>query len=393
MTDIAWFAPTGGVMMVSILSHKLCVAVLIAAFALPLAFVVWRAIAGTGSWWRKILRGLGHLVVILLAQALLITGVFLYINREYGFFTSWSDLLGEVQPEAPTHDLVPIRRTKVKDIPISKSNPHPNGQVSAITVPGADAQYARVPVWLPPQYFEKSERRTRFPVLFYIGGVNDTGQRDDKSIDLIDPATELIKDRKVNPFVIVFLPGKIRNGIDSECVDVGPYRHETWIMKIVIPRLESHYRVGHERGSRFIGGWSTGGYCAANLSTKYPRAFNAGFSLGGYYHPMFENPRIANMARPLMANSSVVRRVQERKIERSVRFLSVLNPNDLQSWGPGRVPVVSNGQVGPDGGQFYHVAKGMKQFTFILLTGGGHRVSVYTPYTEQSLQWLGQFGL
>ena len=56
-------------MMVSILSHKLCVAVLIAAFALPLAFVVWRAIAGTGSWWRKILRGLGHLVVILLAQA------------------------------------------------------------------------------------------------------------------------------------------------------------------------------------------------------------------------------------------------------------------------------------------------------------------------------------
>ena len=71
--------------MVSILSHKLCVAVLIAAFALPLAFVVWRAIAGTGSWWRKILRGLGHLVVILLAQALLITGVFLYINREYGF--------------------------------------------------------------------------------------------------------------------------------------------------------------------------------------------------------------------------------------------------------------------------------------------------------------------
>jgi hypothetical protein len=108
---------------------------------------------------------------------------------------------------------------------------------------------------------------------------------------------------------------------------------------------------------------------------------------------MFENPRIANMARPLMANSSVVRRVQERKIERSVRFLSVLNPNDLQSWGPGRVPVVSNGQVGPDGGQFYHVAKGMKQFTFILLTGGGHRVSVYTPYIEQSLQWLGQFGL
>ena len=393
MTDIAWFAPTGGVMMVSILSHKLCVAVLIAAFALPLAFVVWRAIAGTGSWWRKILRGLGHLVVILLAQALLITGVFLYTNREYGFFTSWSDLLGEVQPEGPVHDLVPIRRTRVKDIPISKSNPHPDGQVTGMTMPGADAQYAYVQVWLPPQYFEKSEHGTRFPVLFYIGGVNDTGAHDNQSINLIDPATELIKGRKVNPFVIVFLPGRIRNGIDSECVDVGPYKHESWIMKTVIPQIESHYRVGHERGSRFISGWSTGGYCAANLSTKYPRTFNAGFSLGGYYHPMFENPRIASIARPFTAKNSVVRRVQERKVERTVRFLSVLNPNDLQSWGPGREPVVSNGQVGPDGGQFYHVAKGMKQFAFIMLPGGGHRVSVYAPYAEQSLQWLGQFGL
>ena len=393
MTDIAWFAPTCGVMLISILSRKLCAAVLIAAFALPLAFVIWRAIVGRGSWWLKILRGLGHLVVILLAQALLVTGVFLYANREYGFFVSWSDLLGEVQPEAPVHDLVPIRRMKVKDIPISKSNPHPDGQLSGMMMPGTDARYAHVPVWLTPQYFEKSEHGTRFPVLFYIGGVNDTGEHDNKSIDLIGPATEFVKSRKVNPFVIVFLPGRIRNGIDSECVDVGPYKHETWIMKTVIPQIESHFRVGHERGSRFIGGWSTGGYCAANLSTKYPRKFNAGFSMGGYYHPMFENPNIARMARPFMAQNSVVRRVQERKINRSVRFLSVLNRNDVQSWGPGPQPVFSNGQVGPDGGQFHHVAKDMKQFAFIVLTGGGHRDSVYMPYTEQSLQWLGQFGL
>ncbi|MSS46448.1 hypothetical protein FYJ43_10560 [Cutibacterium sp. WCA-380-WT-3A] len=380
-------------MMVSILSPKLCAAVLIAAFAVPLVFAVWRAIVGTGSWWRKILRGLGYLVVMVVAQALLLTGVFLYANREYGFFTSWGDLLGEAEPDAPVHDLVPIRRTKVKDIPISKSNPHPNGQMVGMTMPGADAQYARVPVWLPPQYFEKSQDRTRFPVLFYIGGVNDTGERDNTSIDLIDPTTALIKNKKVNPFVIVFLPGRIRDGIDSECVNVGPYKHETWIMKTVIPQIESHYRVGHERGSRFIGGWSTGGYCAANLSTKYHRTFNAGFSLGGYYHPMFESPQIAGMARSVMADNSVVQRVQERRVDRTVRFLSVLNSSDLQSWGPGRQPVVANGQVGPDGGQFHHVAKGMKQFAFILISGGGHRNSVYMPYTEQSLEWLGQFGL
>ena len=393
MTGIASSASIRGAMMVSILSRKLCVAVLIAAFVLPLAFVTWRAIVGTGSWWLKALRGLGHFVVIVLAQALLITGVFLYVNHDYGFFTSWDDLLGEAEPQAPVHDLVPIRRTKVENIPISKSNPHPNGQMVGMTMPGADSQYARIPVWLPPQYFEKSEQGTRFPVLYYIGGVNDTGERDNVSIDILDPAVELIKSKKVNPFVIAFLPGRIRNGVDSECVDVGPYKHETWIMKTVIPQIESHYRVGHERGSRFIGGWSTGGYCAANLSTKYHRMFNSGFSLGGYYHPMFERTPIADMARSSMAENSIVRRAQERKVNRSVRFLSVLNRSDLQSWGPGRHPIVANGQIGPDGGQFHHVAKGMKQFTFIVLHGGGHRNTVYMPYVQQCLEWLGQFGL
>ncbi|GAE71627.1 membrane protein [Cutibacterium acnes JCM 18916] len=171
-------------------------------------------------------------------------------------------------------------------------------------------------------------------MLFYIGGVNDTGQRDNKSIDFIGPATELIKGRKVNPFVIVFLPGKIRDGVDSECVDVGPYRHETWIMKIVIPRLESHYRVGHERGSRFIGGWSTGGYCAANLSTKYPRAFNAGFSLGGYYHPMFENPRIATWPDPLWPTARWCVGSRNARLSAACGFCPCSTPTICRAGGP-----------------------------------------------------------
>ena len=142
-------------------------------------------------------------------------------------------------------------------------------------MPGTDPQYSHVPVWLPPQYFEKSEQGTRFPVLYYNGGVNDTGDHGNVSMDLITPARELVKRQKINPFVIVFLPGRIRNGIDSECVDVGPVYHESWIMKTVMPQIESHYRVGHERGSRFISGWSSGGYCSANLTTKYPKTFNA----------------------------------------------------------------------------------------------------------------------
>ncbi|WCC79213.1 alpha/beta hydrolase-fold protein [Cutibacterium equinum] len=380
-------------MMVSILSPELCTAVLIAAFALPLAFAIWRAVHSAGSWWRKVLSGVGHYLVIVVAQALLIVGVFLGMNREYGFFASWSDLFVEADPAAPIHDLVPIRRTKVKDIPISKDNPHPNGYLTGLTMPGTDPQYGHVPVWLPPQYFEKSAQGTRFPVLYYIGGLNDTGDHANVSMDLITPAQDLVTSRKINPFAIVFLPGRIRRGIDSECLDVGPVRHESWIMKTVLPRIESRYRVGHERGSRFIGGWSSGGYCSVNLATKYPKSFNAGIGIGGYYHPTFEGQILASVSQPLIDANSVMRRVHDNRIDRSVRFLSVLNRSDVQSWGPEKGTVISNGQIGPDAGQFYRLANGRKQFPFIVLNGGGHRGAVYMPYVQQCLEWLGQFGL
>lgn len=393
VTAMAGTVSGSAVMVVDILDPVLCVVVIVAALAIPVGVALWRALRGGGRWWHRLGRGLGYVLVVLLAQALLLAGVFLYVNRTYGFFGSWAELVGDA-PAAPAQDVVPIQSATVRRVPVGATNPHPDGQLTGISMPGTDPAYAYVPVWLPPQYFEKQARRTRFPVLYYVGGVNDTGAHDNASVNLLTPTAALIKAWRINPFILVLLPGKIRSGMDSECTDIGQVKHESWILRTVLPRIEATYRVGRVRGSRFISGWSSGAFCSANLTSKYPQEFNAGFGLGPYYHPTYEGGITASMTQEVIDGNSVFRRLADDKVNRSVRYLSVMSRHDLQSWGTNPISMV-DGQKWADGREFHALAqrKNAKQFTFILLNRGGHRTGTYLPYVQQCLEWLGQYGL
>ena len=93
-------------------------------------------------------------------------------------------------------------------------------------------------------------------------------------------------------------------------MDIAGINHQTWVMMTVREQVERHYRVGSTRESRFVAGWSTGGYCAANLTSKYPLDFNAGFALAGYYHPTFEGSALSKATPQLIADNSPLARVK-----------------------------------------------------------------------------------
>ncbi|MCI1747023.1 MAG: alpha/beta hydrolase-fold protein [Acidipropionibacterium sp.] len=374
---------------IGIMSPGLARATVCAAVVLPLVLALWWGWRAGGGRWRRIRRGAGRWILVVACQGIALVAVFLPINGTYGFYTSWGELLGEA-PVAPRHDLVDIHRTTVRRIPISKDNPHPDGLMAGIMMPGTDLRNAHVPVWLPPQYFEHSESHTRFPVLYWIGGVDDTGDRDNISIPLIGPALQLIKTYQTNPFVIAFLPGEIRGGQDTECTDVGGIDQQSWLMRTAIPHLQQHYRVGRNRASTFIAGFSTGGYCAANFSIKYHTDFRAGFGLAPYFHPVYAEPQLSQVSQQTRDDNSPIMRVKNRTVPANVRFLSVMSTTDRSTWSN---PALSYGQVWADGQDFWNHAHQMPQFSFILTEDGGHQTGTYTPYVPESLRWLGQYGL
>lgn len=372
--------------MVNILSPGLAIGLIALTILIPLAFAIYWGIRGKGSPVRRVLRGAGTWCVLTMCQAIALTAVFLQVNQSYGFYTSWGQLLGQTQ-SAPLHNLVKVRRPDVKKIPISKHNPHPAGAWSGTYMKGTDPRYSHVPVWLPPQYFEKSQAHVRFPVLYWIGGLNDTGDHANTTVPLTGPAEQLIKENQVNPFAIAFLPGRIREGQDTECTNIGGIDHQSWILDDVIPQVEDQFRLGHGRAARFVGGYSTGGFCAALLTAKFPARFNAGFGLAPYFHPLFDPPQSQQATPRLLSENSVFGMVQRREVPPDVRYLSVISTVDMQAWSDPS----SNGQI--DGKAFWEIAHKDPQYSFMLLPQGGHSTGTYTPYIPQSLRWLGQYGL
>ena len=379
--------------MIDILSPGLELTVAILAVATPLIIGIVVALRSWGrSVPRRIGRGAAALVVVLLCQALGLVAVFLHVNNTYAFYASWDELFGRTATVS-TQDLVTVTSPSASVVPVSPHNPNPGGLLTGVDVAGTDPAYSHVPVWLPPQYFEKSEAHTQFPVLYWIGGVNDTGDHALQSIPLIDPALSLVRSGEVTPFIVVVLPGKIRSEQDTECMDIAGTNHQTWVMKTVREQVERHYRVGSTRESRFVAGWSTGGYCAANLTSKYPLDFNAGFALAGYYHPTFEGPALSKVTPQLIADNSPLARVKAGNVDSRVRFLSVMSKRDRSTWGDVDNPLMLNGQVWSDGQDFWNHAHALKQYEFIVLDQGGHGTGTYVPYLRQCLRWLGQFGL
>lgn len=377
---------------IGIMTPGLATAMICAALAVPVLLAVWWGWRSKRGWWRNLVHGAGRWLILVTSQLVALMAVFLSVNNTYGFYTSWGELIGEA-PAAPRHDLVDIHSPQVKRIAISKNNPHPDGLMAGIMMPGTDPRNAHVPVWLPPQYFERSQTHTRFPVLYWIGGEGDSGDRDNISIPLVGPALNLIKNYQANPFVIVFLPGEIRTGQDTECTDVGGIKQQSWIMRTAITRIQKHYRVGRTAASKFVAGYSTGGYCAANFTIKYHTEFRAGFGLAPYYHPVYGQPQLSQVTQQTRDENSPIMRVKARNVPSEVRFLSVMSRADKSTWGDAANPAMSYGQVWADGQDFWNHAHTMDQFAFILTAEGGHHTSTYTPFISESMRWLGQYGL
>jgi S-formylglutathione hydrolase FrmB len=142
-------------------------------------------------------------------------------------------------------------------------------------------------VWLPPQYGEPAFAHTELPVLEllhgYPGRPSDwlTGLRLSAVLD------EELAAHRIGPMVVVMptinpasWPGS------QECTnEVGGPQDATYLAVDVPADIAHAFRVVPPGPSWGIGGFSTGGYCAAMLALRNPASFGAIVDLDGYLHP------------------------------------------------------------------------------------------------------------
>ena len=136
-------------------------------------------------------------------------------------------------------------------------------------------------------YCPKGYEGTDFPVLYFLHGRtgNETFFR---QLGIDKTADALISAGKIRPMIIVCPNMDNSRGINSSETykEVnGKYgivhkgRYEDYLVREVIPYIDSTFNTVKDRAARFIGGVSAGGYTALNIGFRHQDLFS---KIGGH---------------------------------------------------------------------------------------------------------------
>jgi len=169
---------------------------------------------------------------------------------------------------------------------------------------GATKHYV---VYLPPSYARDSSRR--FPVAYYLHG------QDDNETDLVAKAQiDLVMDSLVQagiPEMIIVMPdgdngwwidgdssvaltacaGNAGTGEPPETYCVARVRYDEYLVRDLVPRIDSLFRTKADRRARGVAGASMGGFGAVVLALTHPTIWSAAMSEIGVVSPLYVGPR------------------------------------------------------------------------------------------------------
>lgn len=137
-------------------------------------------------------------------------------------------------------------------------------------------------IYLPPGY---DAGDARYPVLYLLHGA--PGSYDDwVRVGGIDKTLDaMIAVARIPPLIVVMPDGNGGYFGDTEWANSadGRVRAEDYLVQDVVGTVDSRYRTIADRAHRAIGGLSTGGFGAVNLTLHHPNVFGYALSLSGNY--------------------------------------------------------------------------------------------------------------
>jgi S-formylglutathione hydrolase FrmB len=213
----------------------------------------------------------------------------LLANSYFGFYTSWTDLLGTAGGPGTVVDHKPSNALSVtgeqKVYSTQGAAPDRSGLIQKINLTGAQSGLSSdAYVYLPPQYFQSGYADQKFPMALVLTGYPGTAE---KLITLMQwPTTTLqaIQDKKLPPTVLVMMRPTLVGNRDTECMDVprGP-QVETFFTEDLPKALATGYRILPAASAHAAMGDSTGGYCALKFALRKPDAYGSAVALSADY--------------------------------------------------------------------------------------------------------------
>lgn len=125
-------------------------------------------------------------------------------------------------------------------------------------------------LYLPPGYGDAANEEKRYPVLYWLHGMNQSESTDQYPIHYLDDG---IKAGTLTPMIVVYVSGGQRTYYtDSPPAHSYP---ETAFIDELIPTIDATYRTNATRDQRAIAGMSMGGFGALKFAFKHPELFSS----------------------------------------------------------------------------------------------------------------------
>ncbi|HYE17708.1 MAG TPA: alpha/beta hydrolase-fold protein [Tepidisphaeraceae bacterium] len=125
-------------------------------------------------------------------------------------------------------------------------------------------------VYLPPGYDDADNAQKRYPVIYWLHGLNqseNTNQYPPKNVDAA------IKSGAIPPIIVIYVSGGGRTFyVDSAD---GKLLSETTLTRELIPHVDATYRTIAKREGRAIQGMSMGGWGALRIAMGHPELFSS----------------------------------------------------------------------------------------------------------------------
>ena len=160
-------------------------------------------------------------------------------------------------------------------------------------------------VYLPPQYFQKSFRHYKFPVIELLHGSPGGPRAWVDVMGVIPTFLSLLATHPKDAAVLVMpdTDGSPRYGL--QCLNnPGGIQDMTFVARDVPDAIARIARVQPPGRPWGLAGYSEGGYCAANIGVQDPKGYGAAGVLSGYFAPIKSQVPAGNKpgGRPLTVN-------------------------------------------------------------------------------------------
>ena len=203
------------------------------------------------------------------------TGGIAAVNYYYGYYTTWGQLSADFGGGAGSLGVITAT---------TSATALGSGHIGWVQFPGKLSGYSRRGlIYLPPQYSQARYAHLRFPAVELFHGTPGTPLAWSTVLRVGQVADSLLARHLTGPMVLV-MPAINGTGHSyQDCVNGPAVNDETYLLKDVRNDVLARYRVSHDPYEWGAGGYSSGGYCAANLALRHPGSFGAAAVLNGYF--------------------------------------------------------------------------------------------------------------